>query len=106
MNYSIDRERWFALDILEQLGNIGSEVGRSLKLKRQGRDFESALIRALDLFDATTEHLVLLKSHRLKEVLRAKEQYLSALYIVDDPGIEKYFTQCAIAARKRREESQ
>jgi hypothetical protein len=100
--FAIDRQRWQLLTIFEQMGNIGSEVGRSLKMKRQGRDFEPAMIRALDLFDATVEHLVSQKSPRTKEVLRAKEQYLNALFLHDDPTIEAYFTHFAIAARKGR----
>ena len=100
--YTVDRDRWQQLSIFEQMGNIGSEVGRSLKMKRQGRDFEPAMIRALDLFDATVEHLVAMRSPRTKEVLRAKEQYLEALLRTEDPGIEAYFNHFAIAARKDR----
>jgi len=100
--YIMNRERWNRMPIFEQLGNIGSEVGRTLKLKRQGEDFEPALIRALDLFDATIEGLVAVKSHRAKEVLRAKEQFLMAVYDREDPSIEDYFMQFAIAARNSR----
>ena len=101
--YTINRQHWNKLSILEQMGNIGSEVGRALKLKRQGCDFEPAMIRALDLFDATVEILLTQKSyfHRIKEVLRAKEQFLDALYIKDDQGIEAYFMNFAIAARNK-----
>jgi len=98
-SYTIDRERWKQLSIFEQMGNIGSEVGRALKLKRKGEDFQPALIRALDLFDATVELLVKEKSHRTKEFLRARDQFLQALFISDDPTIETYFMQFAIAAR-------
>jgi len=100
--YIMNRERWNQMPIFEQLGNIGSEVGRTLKLKSQGADFEPALIRALDLFDATVEGLVATKSHRAKEILRAKEQFLMAIYDREDPSIEDYFMQFAIAARNRR----
>jgi len=100
--YTIDRDRWKQLSILDQMGNIGSEVGRTLKLKRNGEDFRDALIRALDLFDATVELLVLTKSHRTKEVLRARDQFLQALFISDDLSIEAYFMQFAIAARINR----
>ncbi len=100
--YSINRERWARLNILEQMGNIGSEVGRTLKLKQRDEDFEPALIRALDLFDATVELLILKKSHKAKEVLRSKDQFLKAIYEADDPGIESYFIQFAIAARNKR----
>jgi len=100
--YAINRDRWNRLTILEQMGNIGSEVGRTLKLKKHGKDFEPALIRALDLFSATTEWLVSQRSHRTKEVLRAKDQFLQALFVKEDPSIETYFMQIAIAARNNR----
>jgi predicted secreted Zn-dependent protease len=101
-SYTIDRERWSRLSVFEQLGNIGSEVGRTLKLKRKGRDYEPALTRALDLFDATVTDMLSTHPHRAKEVLRAKECFLDALFIKDDPGIEAYFTQYAIAARNQQ----
>ena len=100
--YSINRERWERMNILEQMGNIGSEVGRTLKLKLRNEDFEPALIRALDLFDATVEGLIQKKSYRVKEVLRSKDQFLQALFVADDPAIETYFMQFAIAARNQR----
>ena len=100
--YTIDRERWKQLSIFDQMGNIGSEASRTLRLKRNGEDFRAALIRALDLFEATVELLVQNKSHRTKEVLRARDQFLQALFISDDPSIETYFMQFAIAARLNR----
>jgi hypothetical protein len=100
--YAIDRERWKQLSILSQMGNIGTEVSRTLKLKRKGEDFQAALIRALDLFDATVELLIVEKSHRTKEVLRSRDQFLQALLVSDDPTIETYFMQFAIAARINR----
>jgi hypothetical protein len=56
----------------------------------------------LDLFDATVELLVRNKSHRTKEVLRARDQFLQALFVADDPSIETWFMQFAIAARLNR----
>ncbi len=104
-NYQIDRERWARFNILEQMGNIGSEVGRSIIAWRNHdtQRFESALNRALDLFDATTELLVKEHSPRTKEVLRAKDQYLTLFFggsfDKDADAIEKYFMQYALAAR-------
>ena len=100
--YTINRDRWNQLTILEQLRYIGSEVGRTLKLKHRGTDFEPALIRALDLFDATIELLVSKKSYRLKEVLRARDQFLQSIFVKEDNAIEQYFMQFAIAARNTR----
>jgi len=71
-------------------------------LKRKGEDFQDALIRALDLFDATVEPLVRIKSPRTKEILRARDQFLQALFVADDPTIEHYFMQFAVAARITR----
>jgi hypothetical protein len=68
-------------------------------LKRAGEDFRPALIRCLDLFDATVELLVSVRSCRTKEVLRARDQFLQALFIKDDPAIESYFMHFAVAAR-------
>lgn len=99
--YSVNRDRWNQLTILEQMGNIGSEVGRTLKLKRKGASYEAALIRALDLFDATVEHLLQTNPYRIKEVLRSKDQFLQSVLIKDDPSIEKYFMQFAIPARRK-----
>lgn len=101
--YTVNREEWAKRSLFDQLGNIGSEVGRTLKMKRRGKDFEPALIRALDLIDATVSGLMATHPHRAKEVLRAKECFLDALYVKDDPSIETYFMQFAIAARMKRQ---
>jgi hypothetical protein len=104
-NYQIDRDKWSQLTIFEQMGNIGSEVGRACKAHRSGKiqRQEAAIERALDLFDATSEVLVAQKSHRLREVLRAKEEFLRLFYDntfdTDAEQIERYFMQFAIAAR-------
>ena len=104
-NYAVDRQRWAKFTLQEQMGNIGSEVGRSIKAWRAGDKprFEGALIRALDLFDATTEQLIAAKSPRAKEVLRAQDQYLAVFFddhADDADKIENYFMQYALAARR------
>ena len=88
------------------MGNIASEVGRSFAAKYRNDDesCDSATMRAIDLFDATTEQLTIKHSPQLKEVLRSKEIYLDAIYNkelkkIDADSIEKYFMQYAIAAR-------
>lgn len=107
-NYQVNRERWAALSLQEQMGNIGSEVSRSIKAWRAGdrQRFDGALSRALDLFDATTEQLVAQKSVRAKEVLRSKDQFLRLFFDdrfkSDAARIEKYFFQYALAARRNR----
>ena len=103
--YAVDRKKWAAMSIFEQMGNISSEVGRSLQAKRKGdeKTADAAVVRALDLFDATTEAWQILSPSRTKELLRAKEEYLAAYSMPSkDNGIENYFMQFAIAARLTR----
>lgn len=101
-NYTVDREKWAAMSVFEQMGNIGSEVGRSLSAKRRGNEemAEAAEKRALDLFNATYESWSMESPTRVKELLLSKGQYLEALKSSNvDNGIENYFMQFAIAAR-------
>jgi len=104
--YAVDRKQWAKLSFIDQMGNISSEVGRSFNARRQGHaeNENLAMVRALDLFDATIDNLIANRSVRSKEVLRSKDQYLSALlsHTFDESAgasIEKYFMQYAIASR-------
>ena len=106
ITYQVDRAKWAKMSLLEQMGNISSEVGRAINAKKQHNieNMDNAIIRALDLFDATTEGLVSVKSVRTKEVLRSKDQFLSVIYkkntsIKELDSIDRYFTQYALAAR-------
>lgn len=104
-DYRIDRERWAQLSIIEQMANIGAEVGRTINAYRDGNEkrFDNALLRALDLFSATTEQLANDKSYRLREVLRARNEFLrlffDGTFELDADNIDRYFTQFAVAAR-------
>jgi hypothetical protein len=105
-DFKIDRARWAELDIFQQMGNIGAEVGRAINARRTGKEERvlGAITRALDLFSATTEQLVKEKSPRLKEVLRARNEFLRLFYDgtfeEEADSIERYFTQFALVARK------
>jgi hypothetical protein len=107
-DYQVNRDRWSQMTIQEQMGNIGSEVGRSIKAWRAHDTdrFDGALNRALDLFDATTEQLISQHSPRAKEVLRSRDQFLSLFFDntfeTDASKIEDYFMQYALAARSDR----
>ena len=104
-SYEINRERWAELTIFEQMGNIGVEVGRAINATRAGKDrrAQGAIDRACDLFDATVETLIDQHSPRVKEVLRAREEFLrlffDGTFEEDADNIERYFNQFAIAAR-------
>ncbi len=98
--------RWFEMSIFEQLGNVGSEVGRAAKWQKQNESEkrDKALERSFDLLDLTiTDHRW--HGHRLKELCRAREVLADVFYgdnqYNDSPEkMEKYFYQFALAARK------
>jgi hypothetical protein len=98
-------ERWWALTVHEQMGNIGSEVGRAIRAKDKGKTERmwGAIERALELFSVTVADA----KHRghLKEITRAREVVLD--YLVGDndyrstgEDLERYFTLFALAARR------
>jgi hypothetical protein len=100
--------RWFEMSLMEQLGNIGSEVGRAINWKNKNNPQKSwqAFIRALELFDLTAAD----KKNRncqLREILRARELFSDFLvgqneYKSTKESWDKYFGQFAYAARKNR----
>ena len=84
------------------MGNIGSEVGRTFREESRGDNCKEAMTRALDLFEATAASNGRTFA-QLKEILRSKEEYLSAIENQDKrPGVENYFMQFGIAARITR----
>ena len=87
--------RWLQLSLAEQLGNIGSEVGRAEKrFNKDQKLYEGAVERAFELFDLT-----LADSRwkgRLREIARAREVFCDALsggheYKSTLKDLEKYF---------------
>jgi len=106
----IDKDKWAKLTLYEQLGNIGSEVGRAINAKRSGYDYriEGAVVRAQDLFRATVEILAKDKTkiHRAREILRARDEFVTLIYgdEFDDreaAKIENYFMYFAYIARTK-----
>ena len=66
--------RWVTLSFAEQMGNIGSEVSRSIKNINRPERFQGAFNRALELFDLTIEaHLD--DGTKLRELCRAREEF-------------------------------
>jgi hypothetical protein len=100
-------ERWHSLTLFEQLGNVGSEVGRAIRAREQGSDrFEGAFVRALDLFDLTLGDT---RWHgpRGREIARARE--VTCDYLVGDnrygstgESLDAWFRAYALAARRGR----
>lgn len=104
----ISEAHWGELSLNEQLGNIGSEVGRALSWqKRGGHDHvEHAVGRALELFDLTLDDRRWIP--RLRELARAREVLADYFYGGNNYGstavtLERYFYYFAYAARTMRE---
>jgi len=96
--------RWFKFSLMEQMGNIGSEVSRAARAQGKNEErFQSAVDRALELFDLT------LADERWKgrrwEIARAREVFCDAVFGGKEYGstlesLDRYFLQFAIAARR------
>jgi len=99
--------RWQVMTLSEQMGNIGSEVGRAVNSQRQGNEkkMNSALERAFELFDLTIADSRWLS--RLKELTRSREvlaDYFFGDNVYNSTGenLEKYFYWFALSARRNR----
>jgi len=98
-----DATRWAQLTVFEQMGNIGSEVGRTMAAMRRGDSVsgEAAVRRALDLFDATVASWS--DEGRLRELLRARELFLVSVENKEpDQKLDDYFFNFALVARAGR----
>ncbi len=99
--------RWFTFSLCEQMGNIGSDVGRALNWHKKGEmeHRDKAIDRALELFDLTLQDPRWKKMHRrLKEISRAREIFgdffFDNEYQSTPESLEKYFYHFALAARR------
>lgn len=88
---------WLKMPITMQMGNIGSEVSRSLKWTAKGNQnrADAAIDRALELFDFTIEANVN-KPARLLEILKAREEFCDYFfggnsYHTDPTRMQKYY---------------
>lgn len=102
---SLAEGRWFKLSLAEQLGNIGSEVSRAIRARRDEKRFDAAVSRALELFYLTISDPRWGK--RLKELTRARELFCAAVlgsneYDTTLEDLDRYFYYFAYAARSNR----
>ena len=104
---TLENGRWFELSLNEQMGNIGTEIGRVLRARKQNNPIalENARDRALELIDLTIADPN--RKHQLKEIIRAREVFIDSLatkkaYRSDLVSIDKYFMHFAIASRLNR----
>lgn len=98
---------WDALSLVEQMGNVGSEVGRASNAKKRGDEarFEAAYVRALELLDLTISDVRWHSGRR--ELVRAREVFCDAATGGKEYGstlesLDAYFLQFALAARAGR----
>lgn len=100
--------RWFEISCIEQLANVGADVGRAINWKKKGDNERSraAFYRALELLSLTIDDLK--NKSRLKELTRLYEVLVDYFegeneYGSSDNIWEKYFYffNCKAQAEKR-----
>lgn len=104
-NHVFNDVKWAEMSVFDQMGNIGSEVGRALSAKRNGNAdrCQAAFYRGLDLIDETARLWAVQKRAGLKELLYARELFAESVTTDKvDPTLEAYFMQFAVAARLKR----
>lgn len=104
LHKNLSAGRWNTLTSMQQLGNIGSEVERTLRAQEQGDSerFKNAFERTLELTDLTITDPKW--SKRLKEILRIREVFCdycigSNIYSLTPAHFRKDFLHYGIAAR-------
>jgi hypothetical protein len=99
------RGAWHTRPLVEQLANVGSEVGRILKWQGRNAEIaERAFVRALELLDLTINDPRW--KGRRKELTRARTLLCDAMFggkehasTLED--LDRYFLAFAVAARRR-----
>jgi len=97
---------WQKLSLMEQMGNIGSEISRALNWRDKDKKlYENAIDRAFELLDLTIADSRW--RSRLKEIVRTRELLADAIfggkeYKTSFEDLNKYFFHFALAARINR----
>ncbi|MFW5702700.1 MAG: hypothetical protein ACOCXP_01910 [Candidatus Dojkabacteria bacterium] len=104
----LTREHWEKYSFLEKMGNIGSEVSRTIRWKNKGKKkhLEKAFFRSLELFDYTITGNI--TSTQRYELCRAREVWCDYIYADNQYGSSdkswiKYFDFFVFALRKEQE---
>ena len=99
--------RWQEFSLSEQMGNIGSEASRALKWQEKDEKlYSGAIERALELFDLTLDDPRWRRGGRLREIARAREVFVDAVFGGTAYGstlkdLLPYFDHFAFSARSR-----
>ncbi|MBI3366743.1 hypothetical protein HY041_03900 [Candidatus Roizmanbacteria bacterium] len=98
------RNRWHDFSLVNQMANIGAEVGRAINwLKKNNQEMSrNALYRALELIDFSVDDPK--NKNSLKEILRLRELLVDYfvgdnIYKQKEENWEKYFYFFNLAAR-------
>jgi len=101
--------RWFTLTLFEQLGNVGSEVGRAVKWQTKENFVmrDRALERALELLDFSISDKRW-RGAKGREICRAREVLVDTfwgdrIYNATPEAVEKYFYSFAVVARQKQQ---
>ena len=101
--------RWFQMSLVEQLGNVGGEVSRTLNWRNRNDGIaQRALERALELIDLTLDDPRHRRSlSRLREICRAREVLLDFIvgpnqYGSTEASLRRYFDAFAAASNRQR----
>lgn len=100
---NLDIQNWLNRDIFYVMGNIGSEVNRSIKWKEKGKEDKwiPAFYRSLELFDLSINNRTITNA-QLSELMRAREVWVDFIYGDNEyqstsKDIRKYFDQFVFA---------
>lgn len=99
---------WYALSLMAQLGNIGTEVARAARAVDAGNESRAwnALMRALELFDLTIADRRW-RGPELREICRAREVVCDFLagdneYSSTAASLDRYFLPFAVVGNRDR----
>ena len=104
-HHALAQGGWSELTLMEQLGNIGSEVARTARWRGKDEQLaKGAVVRALELFDLTIQDQRW--KQRLKEITRAREVFCDTveggmMYHTSLDDLDRYFFVFALAAWKQ-----
>jgi hypothetical protein len=109
---SLAEGRWFTFSFEEQMGNIGSEIGRTInafKINDIGRQ-NSCFERAIELFRLTLEDNRWQREER-DEVIKSRDKFIALLtdtspedekVLSELDKLDNYFLEYGIAANNNR----
>jgi hypothetical protein len=99
------KERWFKFSLLEQMANIGAEIGRAINWSKKSKEESQKFFeRGLELLDLTINDKKNRK--RLKELLLVRETLVDYfcfdnIYGSTDENMNSYFYAFNYAARNK-----